>query len=82
MPKISIYSAPTCTYCQLAKQFFDDNKVEYTEINVAEDEVKRNELIEKTGRTAVPVIVLTKEDGNEEVIVGFDEVRLRDSLGL
>ena len=43
--------------------------------NVAEDPGAREELIAKTGRMAVPVIVV----GNE-VIVGFDRGRLKRLL--
>ncbi|HMP85535.1 MAG TPA: glutaredoxin domain-containing protein, partial [Candidatus Paceibacterota bacterium] len=58
MSKVKIYSTPTCTYCQLAKQFFGQNGVEYTEYDVAEDVVKRQEMVEKTGQMGVPVIVI------------------------
>ncbi|HMP67572.1 MAG TPA: glutaredoxin domain-containing protein [Candidatus Paceibacterota bacterium] len=81
MSKIQIYSTPTCTYCQLAKQFFGQNNVEYTEFDVAEDLEKRQEMIEKSGQMGVPVISIEK-DGKSEVIVGFDEDRIRQILSI
>jgi glutaredoxin len=42
---------------------------------VATDLVKRKEMIEKTGQMGVPVIEL-----DEEIVVGFDESKLRQSL--
>jgi glutaredoxin 3 len=45
--------------------------------NVAEDLAAREELVARTGRTAVPVITV---DG--EVVVGFDRGRLQRLLGL
>jgi len=51
--------------------------MKFTAKNVAEDVGAREELIAKTGRTAVPVI--TVED---EVIVGFDRGRLQRLLGI
>jgi glutaredoxin 3 len=44
---------------------------------VAEDAAARKELIAKTGRMAVPVIMV-----DDEVVVGFDRVRLQRLLGL
>lgn len=78
---VKIYSTPTCTYCQLAKQFFSANNIEYTEIDVAADEEKRNEMISKTGQMGVPVIAIDK-DGSEEIIIGFDEDRIRKIFNL
>ena len=75
MKNVTIYSTPSCTYCNLAKDFFKKNKVEYTEYNVATDLAKRKEMIEKTGQMGVPVIEL---DG--EIVIGFDEPRLREAL--
>ena len=43
MKKVEIYSTPTCHYCHMAKDFFDENKVAYTEYNVASDLEKRKE---------------------------------------
>ena len=77
MKNISIYSTPTCVYCNMAKTFFKANNVAYSEYNVASDLAKRKEMIDKTGQMGVPVI----EVGNE-VIVGFDEPKLRSVLGI
>lgn len=76
MLKINIYSTPTCTYCKLAKQFFDQEGVKYEEYDVAEDVEKRQHMIDKTGQMGVPVIEIYK-DGVEHVIVGFDEDGIR-----
>jgi glutaredoxin 3 len=75
MKNVTIYSTPSCTYCNLAKDFFKKNGVTYTEHNVATDLARRKEMIEKTGQMGVPVIEL---DG--EIVIGFDESRLRESL--
>lgn len=71
---VTIYSTPTCHFCQMTKEFFKDNNVEYTEHNVAADLEKRQEMIQKSGQMGVPVILV-----DDEVIVGFDKAKL-DSL--
>jgi glutaredoxin-like YruB-family protein len=81
MADVTIYSTPTCGYCTLAKDFLQENNVEYKEIDVSVDQQKAQEMVEKTGQMGVPVIVINK-DGQEEVLVGFDQVQLANLLGL
>ena len=77
MKNVSIYSTPTCVYCNLAKTFFKTNNIAYTEYNVASDLDKRKEMIDKTGQMGVPVIII-----GEEVVVGFDEGHVKSLLGV
>jgi len=73
--KVTIYSTPTCHYCNVAKEYFKKNNVEYTEFNVAENPVARTEMVQKTGQLGVPVIII-----NDEVVVGFSEPHVRALL--
>jgi len=72
---VTIYSTPTCHFCHMAKEFFDANKVKYTDFNVATDLEKRREMIEKSGQMGVPVIVI-----GDKLTVGFDQERLQELL--
>ena len=72
---VTIYSTPTCHFCHMAKEFFDTNKVKYTDFNVATDLGKRREMIEKSGQMGVPVIVI-----GDQLTVGFDQERLKELL--
>ncbi len=74
---VTIYSTPSCVYCRLAKQYFKENNVEFQEIDVAADQKKAEEMIEKSGQLGVPVIEIDKE-----VIVGFDKPKIQKALGL
>jgi len=76
-PKVTIYSTPTCPYCHMAKEFLSEHKVPFTDYNVAESEEKRNEMLKKSGQMGVPVI-----DVNGEVMVGFDQGRLAELVGI
>ena len=75
--QVTIYSTPTCHYCHAAKDFFNANKVAFTEYNVASDLPRRKEMIEKSGQMGVPVIYV----GNE-LIVGYDEDKLKSLLSI
>lgn len=81
MAEVTIYSTPTCGYCTLAKDFLQEKGVEYTEVDVSVDQQKAQEMVEKTGQMGVPVIIINK-DGQEEILVGFDQVQLSNLLGL
>ena len=61
MPKVKIYSTPTCTYCILAKEWFKENNIEFEEVDVSQNEAEKNKLVEKTGQMAVPVIEVGEE---------------------
>ncbi|HCR52559.1 TPA: NrdH-redoxin [Candidatus Kaiserbacteria bacterium] len=74
---VTIYSTPTCHFCQMTKDFLKEKGIAYTEHNVAQDLEKRQEMIQKSGQMGVPVIFV----GNE-MIIGFDKERLTTSLGV
>lgn len=74
--KVTIYSTPSCHFCHLAKDFFNENGIEFIDYNVAEDAGKRVEMIEKTGQMGVPVIFI-----DDEYVVGFNEPKVKELLG-
>lgn len=55
-----------------AKQFFKENKVDFEDVDVSSDINAAREMVKKSGQMGVPVI-----DFNGEIIVGFDEQRIR-----
>ena len=74
---VTIYSTPTCHFCHAARDFFTANDVAFTDYNVGTDLAKRKEMIEKSGQMGVPVIEVGKN-----IIVGFDEPKLRELLAV
>lgn len=74
---VTIYSTPTCHFCQMTKDFLKEKGIAYTEHNVAADLEKRQEMIQKSGQMGVPVIYV-----GDELIVGFDKERLMSILGV
>lgn len=75
--KVLIYSTPTCHFCHLAKDFFNEKGVKYEEFNVGTDLEKRKEMVEKSGQMGVPVIAI-----DDDIVVGFDEEQVAGLLGL
>lgn len=61
----------------MAKDFFKANNVEFTDFDVANDQAKRDEVIAKSGQMGVPVIFI-----GEDMVIGYDEARIKSLLGL
>ncbi|MBS3133384.1 glutathione S-transferase N-terminal domain-containing protein [Candidatus Woesearchaeota archaeon] len=75
MPKVTVYTTPTCPWCVKTKEFLAENKIEFEEVNVAAERKAAQEMFRKSGQMGVPV---TDIDG--EIIVGFDKARLKKAL--
>ncbi len=75
MAEIKLYSTPTCPYCRMAKDFLDEEKVDFSVVDVSEDEKAAQEMVDKSGQMGVPVMEL----GNV-IIVGFDRGAYRKAL--
>ncbi|MBI2483466.1 glutaredoxin family protein [Candidatus Uhrbacteria bacterium] len=76
-PQITVYSTPSCPYCKLAKEYLHAKNFAYTEIDVAADSEKAEEMIQKSGQMGVPVI-----DIGGTIIVGFDKPKMNAALGI
>ncbi|WP_026692389.1 glutaredoxin family protein [Peribacillus kribbensis] len=64
---ITVYTTNTCPYCIHAKNFLNDQGLEYKEINVQEDVEAAQRLVEETGQMGVPQINI-----NGNWVLGFD----------
>jgi len=64
-------------YCQVAKDWFKQKSIVYTEYDVSVDTKKREEMMQKTGSITVPVIEIDKE-----IIIGFDKNKMSQLLGI
>lgn len=74
---VEIYSTPTCKYCELAKEFFEDNDIKYTEYNVLDDMTQRHKMIQMSGQKSVPVIRI-----GDDVLTGFNPYAVKTFLGI
>lgn len=77
MPKIEVYTTTYCPYCVRAKQFLDIKDLDYTEIDVTNDDTARANLVAKAeGRRTVPQIFI-----NDTPIGGYDDLRALEESG-
>jgi len=77
MKNVTIYSTPSCHFCHMAKEFFKEKNIPYTEFDVASNAEKRKELIEKSGQMGVPVIII-----DNDMVIGFNKPKIVQLLGL
>lgn len=75
MKKITIYTTPTCQYCEQAKDYMKENDIDYKEYDVSSDTKRRKEMIETSGQMGVPVLVL-----GDQMMVGFEEGRFEEMV--
>jgi glutaredoxin 3 len=61
----------------MAKEFLKEHNIEFQDINVAEDEKGRNEMVAKSGQLGVPVIEI-----NDKIIIGFNQEAIKKALKL
>lgn len=73
--QVKIYSTPSCPYCVALKGFLEENKIEFEEIDVSQDQESMKMIVEKTGQMGVPVI-----DIDGELVVGFDRQKIVELL--
>jgi len=85
MKQVTIYTTPTCVYCKASKDFFKENNIQYQEYDVASDQAKRKEMIDRSGQMGVPVIFVgdpSDSSGQAEMVIGFDRGKLQELLGI
>ncbi len=74
---VTIYTTPTCHYCHLAKDYFDEKNIKYSAKDVTEDMDAQQEMIKKSGQLGVPVI-----DIGGDILIGFNVSKINELLGI
>jgi len=69
--KITAYTLSWCPHCRALKEYLNDNKIVYENIDVEENEKAAEEIIEKSGQSGFPII-----DIDSKILVGFDKNKI------
>lgn len=75
MVTVKIFTTPTCPWCKKAKEYMKKEGIKFKELDVASDEKARDEMIEKSGQSGVPVLEI-----KDTIIVGFDPKEIKKTL--
>jgi glutaredoxin 3 len=77
MPRVVVYSGPSCPYCQRAKMLLQKKGVTFEEINVRADSNKMDEMkLRSGGKQSIPQIFI-----GDRHIGGCDELYALDAKG-
>ncbi|MHA7849135.1 glutaredoxin 3 [Serratia sp. D1N4] len=76
MASIDIYTKATCPFCHRAKALLNSKGAAFNEIAIDGNNVKREEMIARSGRTTVPQIFI---DGQH--VGGCDDLHALDARG-
>ena len=75
--RVTVYSTPTCSWCNTLKAWLQKNNIRYTDIDVSRDEHAAEELVKRSGQQGVP-----QTEINGQIVVGFNQPRLQELLGI
>ncbi|MHB8446663.1 MAG: glutaredoxin 3 [Rudaea sp.] len=76
MPKIEIYTSANCAYCVAAKNLLKSKGLDYREIRVDLDAARREEMLARAQRRAVPQIFV-----NDRHVGGFEDLVAAERSG-
>ena len=68
---VTVYSTPTCSWCNTLKSYLRKNRIPFRDIDVSKDEKAAQELVRRSGQQGVPQ---TEIEG--QMIVGFDQKKI------
>jgi glutaredoxin-like YruB-family protein len=76
-PKVVVFSTPTCSYCNMAKSYFREKGIKFTDIDVSRDQTAARDMVRRSGQMGVPVI-----DIGGKIVVGFNRPQVNALLGI
>jgi glutaredoxin-like YruB-family protein len=82
MAKVKIYTTTTCPFCKLEKEYLDSKSISYETVLVDQDAKAAEEMVKISNQMGVPFTVITKDDGGQETILGFDKDRINQALNI
>ncbi len=82
LEKITLYSTATCPYCIMEKDYLEKHNISFDLVMVDKDRKTAEEMVRKTGQTGVPMTEVLFDDGDTEIVRGFDKGRLNELLNI
>lgn len=75
LKKVTVYSTPTCSWCNTLKTWLQKNNVSYIDIDISRNIKAAEDLMRRSGQQGVP-----QTDINGQIVVGFNQPMLRQLL--
>lgn len=74
---VTVFSTPTCPWCNVAKKYLTENNIAFKDVDVSQDALAAQQMIMKSGQMGVPQLWI-----NDTVVVGFDKNSIDELLDL
>jgi glutaredoxin len=80
--RVKLYTLSTCSHCKTTKKFLDSCTIAYDVVDVdllagEEQRLILDDVRKLNPRCTFPTIII-----GSEVIVGFDELKIKEALGM
>lgn len=83
MANIVIYTTTNCPYCKMLKGYLSEKSISFEEKNVEENAAFQEEMLAVSdGFRGTPFTVITKNDGTQVKVKGFDKELVDQTLNL
>lgn len=77
IPRVTVYSTPTCSWCNTLKTWLKNNHVPFSDVDVSRNEKAAADMVKRSGQQGVP-----QTDINGQMVIGFDQKRLKELLNI
>jgi len=74
---VTVYTTPTCTWCNTLKTYLRKNGIAFREVDVSRDQSAAEAMVRRSGQQGVP-----QTDIEGTMIVGFDKTKINSMLGI
>ena len=74
---VTVYSTPSCPWCNRLKQYLKENKIKFRDIDVSKDQKAAEEMVKRSGQQGVP-----QADIAGQIVIGFDKKKIDQLLNI
>jgi glutaredoxin 3 len=82
MPKVTVYSTTTCPYCHMLKEYLKSKNIAFEDVVLDYEPGRAVESVHLCESMGVPCTHIVKDDGTDIRILGFDQAKIDEALGL
>lgn len=75
--RVTVYTTPTCSWCNTLKSYLKANNIQFTEVDVSRNQQAAEQMVRRSGQQGVP-----QTDIEGTIVVGFDKNRINTLLGI
>ena len=74
--RVTVYSTPSCSWCNVLKNHLKASNIRYTEVDVSQNQEAADQMVRRSGQRGVP-----QTDIDGQIVVGFDKNNINSPLG-